>query len=226
MSEDVSGAAAMGKARDIWLALCYIAYQEGIEVKSFDQKTVIEYCQDMEKMFRACKKARNKAAKERIKMVPLTTAKSEISDWVSAANYKQKNLTDFQTMQNNRKDVRWQKPFDITGSGYGGKAGTIKPEKFQQWMNACTYEALAPFWHLKGQMGGTNQNIQTWKQFCTFLLQTKEAKQWIRYYLCGVAAASRWAKDSTRGQKKNPSMTGDFVEPVIKLLVEHRIVNC
>ena len=159
MKKDVSGAAARGKAQGIWRDLVCIAYQEGIEVKSFDQKSVIEHCQDMEKTFRACKKGRDKPAKERIKMVPLATAKSEVLNWVRKANYKQINLTDFQRMQANRTDVRWQKPFDTSGSGYGGKAGTVEPKKFQKWMDECTYDALAPLWHLKAQMGGTSRNI-------------------------------------------------------------------
>ena len=112
MKKDVSGAAARGKAQGIWRTLSYVAYQEGIEVKSFDQKTAIKDCQDIEKTFRACKKGRDKAAKEPIKMVPLTTAKSEIVDWVTRAEYKKKTLTEFQRMQANCTDVRWQKPFD------------------------------------------------------------------------------------------------------------------
>ena len=81
-------------------------YQElrpGVKLKVYGEISVIEHCQDMEKTFRACKKGRDKAAKEPIKMVPLTTAKSEIVDWVTRAEYKKKTLTEFQRMQANRK---------------------------------------------------------------------------------------------------------------------------
>ena len=71
MKKDVSGAAARGKAQGIWRDLVCIAYQEGIEVKSFDQKSVIEHCQDMEKTFERVK-GRDKQQRND-KMVPLAS---------------------------------------------------------------------------------------------------------------------------------------------------------
>ena len=55
-------------------------------------------------------------------------------------------------IKENRKDVRYTKPFNNTIGGY--KAAKTSAETFQNWMyDEKAYDCLAPLWHLREHMG-------------------------------------------------------------------------